>query len=123
MKVKGTLLKFNVKDKLDITITKDCKIDIPERIPLVNLFAFHDPYSVCGYATVERTEDGYVMTGHIDDSSPKISEMHIGHGIGCYMTNVLVDGIGNIKAFTIKACSFVKYPAHPDYIVNEILED
>lgn len=67
MKIEGRLLLFDVENADGSRISPDCKIDIPEKVPIVNDFNFNDPNSCIGSASVSIDEKGLIFTGNIPD--------------------------------------------------------
>ena len=59
MKLKGRLLLFDTINIDNDVFPKDCKISIPEKIPLTYKFS-HD--KVIGFAEVTRDDIGLVVT-------------------------------------------------------------
>lgn len=57
MKLEGKILLFDTVNKSGDTFTKDCKIDIPEAVPLT--FDFN-PHKVIGFANVTRDDKGLI---------------------------------------------------------------
>lgn len=55
MKLEGRILLFDAVNKSGDIFTKDCKIDIPEAVPLT--FDFN-PHKVIGFANVTRDDKG-----------------------------------------------------------------
>ena len=55
MILEGRILLFDAVNKSGDVFTKDCKIDIPEAVPLT--FEFN-PYQVIGFANVTRDDKG-----------------------------------------------------------------
>ena len=67
MKIEGRLLLFGVENADGSRISSDCKIDIPEKVPIVNDFNFNDPNNCIGSASVSIDEKGLIFTGNILD--------------------------------------------------------
>lgn len=57
MKLEGRILLFDAVNKSGDIFTKDCKIDIPEAVPLT--FDFN-PHKVIGFANVTRDDKGLI---------------------------------------------------------------
>lgn len=55
MKLEGRILLFDVVNKSGDVFAKDCKIDIPEAVPLAFNFS---PHQVIGFANVTRDDKG-----------------------------------------------------------------
>ena len=58
LKATCNLLMFDKPDTLGNLFPKECKIEIPERIPVTHDFKFYEP--AIGSASVVREEDGLV---------------------------------------------------------------
>lgn len=67
MKIEGRLLLFDVENADGSRISPDCKIDIPEKVPIVKDFNMSDPNSCIGSASVSKDEKGLIFTGNIPD--------------------------------------------------------
>lgn len=67
MKIEGRLLLFDVENADGSRISSDCKIDIPERVPIVKDLEMRDPNSCIGSAYVSKDEKGLIFTGNIPD--------------------------------------------------------
>ena len=67
MKIEGRLLLFNVENADGSRISSDCKIDIPEKVPIVKDFNTRDPNNCIGSASVLKDEKGLIFTGNIPD--------------------------------------------------------
>ena len=67
MKIEGRLLLFNVENADGSRISSDCKIDIPEKVPIVKDLNTRDPNNCIGSASVSIDERGLIFTGNIPD--------------------------------------------------------
>ena len=67
MKIEGRILLFDVIHTDESLIPSDCKIDIPEKVPIVKGFQMTDPNSLIGSASVSIDDRGLIFTGEIPD--------------------------------------------------------
>lgn len=67
MKIEGRILLFDVIHADGSLMPPDCKIDIPEKVPIVKDFEIGDPNSCIGSASVSIDDRGLVFTGDIQD--------------------------------------------------------
>ena len=68
MKIEGRLLLFDVENADGSRISSDCKIDIPEKVPIIkDLINTRDPNNCIGSASVSIDEKGLIFTGDIPD--------------------------------------------------------
>ncbi len=67
MKIEGRLLLFDIVHPDGSCIPSDCKIDIPENVPIIKDFSFQDPNNCIGSASVSIDEKGLIFTGNIPD--------------------------------------------------------
>ena len=117
MKVKGCLLKFDVPNANHSVISKDCKIYIPDKIPIICEFdRTHPPI---GFANVTRTNEGLIFEGKV--VSP-YSDVIVGMikdgktvGAGGYYNKVKRDEKGLITEMALREVSYVRVPVNPDY--------
>lgn len=84
MKIEGRLLLFDVENADGSRISPDCKIDIPERVPIVKDFETNDPNNCIGSASVSIDEKGLIFTGNI----PNDFDTNGYPGCGGYYTGV-----------------------------------
>lgn len=130
MKIKGTLLKFDVLNADGSRVSKDCKINIPEKVPLCYDFNF-DINHLLGNGIVERTDEGLIFEGNINEKTPvdmatllKSSDIR---GIGGYYTNVKSHFNNKhervVDNMNLKSCSITLSPVHPDYKFEILSED
>ena len=126
MKVKGVLLKFDVPngDGLHDAISKDCKIDIPDKVPIVDECAME--YPPIGFANVTRTNEGLIFKGEVvspySDAIAGMIKDNKTVGAGGYYTEVKRDVHGFIFEMTLRAVCCVGMPVNPDYKF-EIVKD
>lgn len=125
MRIKGTLLKFDVVNISGDIFPKDCKIDIPDKLPLVYEYRYFDPNYILGYVEVERRGDGLYITGEIHPTgilSKDILEwMQTEFGLGGYYNGLLRQGDRIIES-KLRAVNVVRHPVNKDYTF-EIIED
>lgn len=62
MKVKGSF-EFDVPNAFHHVISKDCKIDIPDKVPIV--CEFDRTHMPIGFANVTRTNEGLIFEGDV----------------------------------------------------------
>lgn len=67
MKIEGRILLFDVVHADGSFMPSDCKIDIPEKVPIIKDFNMRDPNSCIGSASVSVDDRGLVFTGDIPD--------------------------------------------------------
>lgn len=67
MKIEGRILLFDVIHADTTLYSSDCKIDIPEKVPIVKDFEMNDPNSCIGSASVSIDDRGLIFTGDIPD--------------------------------------------------------
>lgn len=67
MKIEGRILLFDVVHADGSLMPSDCKIDIPEKVPIIKDFNTRDPNSCIGSASVSVDDRGLVFTGDIPD--------------------------------------------------------
>lgn len=117
MKVKGVLLKFDAPNAFNSVISKDCKIDIPDKIPIVYEFYMTDP--PIGFCNVSRTNEGLIFEGDVTSPYNEIIAGMIKNGktagAGGYYNKVKKDEKGFITEMTLRAVSYVRVPVNPDY--------
>lgn len=123
-KVKGVMLKFDVPNAEYQVISKNCKINIPAKVPIVMNFNHCDP--PMGYATVTRSEDALIFEGDIcspyNDTISSILSEGVG-GSGGFYNRLKKDDNGIITEMDLKSVSFVMYPVNPDYTFEIVKED
>lgn len=69
MKIEGRLLLFDVVHPDGSIFPSDCKIDIPEKVPIVDGLDFYDNNRYLGYATVSNDGRGLIFTGEVNDDA------------------------------------------------------
>lgn len=69
MEIEGRLLNFEATDGFGCRISKDCKIDIPDVVPIIDKTNMSGPNAVIGHASVSRDENGLSTSGTILDES------------------------------------------------------
>lgn len=82
MEIEGRLLLFDVVHPDGSFIPSDCKIDIPEKVPIEDEFNHN---KCLGQATVSKDEKGLIFTGEVFDGD-FITDFY--SGCGGYFTNV-----------------------------------
>ena len=128
MKVKGVLLKFDVPNAFHSVISKDCKIDIPDKVPIIHNFDMaHQPI---GFCNVTRTNEGLIFEGDVASPYGEIIAEMIKNGetagAGGRYNKVKRDEKGLITEMALREVSYVRVPVNPDYkfeIVTEGEED
>lgn len=125
MKVKGTILKFDVMNYSRDIISPDCEIDIPEMVPF--LFNFDSTRPPIGYAEVVRTDEGLIFTGEIVDSDAieTLANTYDGkecRGCGGYYTCVERDDSNVVVKMKLRSVSCTYAPVNPEYKF-EIVEE
>lgn len=117
MKVKGVFLKFDVLNGNYQVISKDCKIDIPDKVPILYNFDMSRP--PIGFANVSRTNEGLILEGDIvspyDEVISKMIKNNETIGAGGYYNHLKTDEKGSINEMVLRAVSYVEAPVNPDY--------
>ena len=124
MKIKGKLLTFNKLFGDGSYFPEDCKIDIPEKLPLLTDFNFSFN-SVIGNGVVTRTDDGLYFDGKITVKVEKDVITELYSGLGGYYVKVFTHDDGPkriVDEAALKCVSLVVHPVFPDFSF-EILED
>lgn len=124
MKIKGKLLTFNKLFGDGSYFPEDCKIDIPEKIPLLTDFNFSFN-SVIGNGVVTRTDDGLYFDGEITMKAEKDVVTELYSGLGGYYVKVKSHDDGPkrvIDESTLKSVSLVGHPMLPEFSF-EIVEE
>lgn len=123
MNIKGRLLYYDIVHMDESWITNECKIDIPEIVPIVYGTKLWE-YTAIGFATVTKDGLGLIFTGQIKDNVD-VSKYP---GCGGYYTNVestspISFGPNYVPPFkrrivsmSLKAIMLVTEPIIPDYI-------
>lgn len=117
MKVKGVLLKFDVPNAFHSVISKDCKIDIPDKVPIIHDFDMTHP--PIGFCNVTRTNEGLIFEGDVTSPYSEIIAGMIKNGetagAGGHYTKVKRDEKGLITEMALREVSYVRVPVNPDY--------
>lgn len=126
MKIKGKLLNFDQIIMNDHMFPKDCKIDIPNEVPLT--FDFSDSQKPLGVAHVERTETGLIVTAYVFDNAAEMvkdfeSEFALG-GLYGYVTYRLQNTWPRIvDTCKLKQVAITPHPVNKDYDYEIIYEE
>lgn len=123
MKIKGKILTFNKILSDGSYFPDDCKIDIPEKLPLLSDFNF-SAYSTIGNGVVTRTNDGLYFDGEITIKAERDVITDLYSGLGGYYTKIKAHGDWPkriIDESTLKCVSLVGHPVHPEFYF-EIVE-
>ncbi len=84
MEIEGRLLNFETNDALGYRFSKDCKIDIPDVVPIINRFDMSNPINaLIGHARVLRDKNGLSISGTIFNE-----KLPLDTGIGGYFTHL-----------------------------------
>ena len=118
MKIKGKLLNYDKLLNNRFYFSKDSKIDIPEKVPLVVEFSFDDPSKVIGMCHIIRTDTGLYIEADIGDYT---IEKNMG-GLGGYYNNCIFRGKKIISAH-LNACSITMAPIDRDCRITEVIEE
>ena len=128
MKIKGRLLKFEKILMHSHYFPRKCEIEYQEKIPL--LFNFSQEGKALGIASVERDNDGLIMTAHIfPDAEEMIKALKDDVGIGGFYKNLetgimtmrCADGIAVLKR--IDKCQLVGISLTPTPIDSDFKYD
>ena len=121
MEIRGRLLYRGIQHPDGSIISNECKIDIPEKVPITC-----ESDKVIGLATVTEDNLGLIFTGQIKDDIPKYP------GCGGYYTKVestkpVPFGPDYNPPFTrivnsmsLKCIMLVFAPVNPDYVYEEV---
>ena len=122
MKIEGRLLNFDTEILGDHKFSKDCKISIPDKLPLVYDFDFKNLDSLLGFVTVTRDEKGLSVSGEFQKhkyfTDSELKDLLKGKGIGGYFNRVKThneDGLMIIDECSLKACSITNSPVSKEY--------
>lgn len=128
MKIKGRLLYFDQWIMDDHIFPRDCKINIPEKVPLT--FDFSNDQKVLGTAHVERDEKGLIVTADVyDDAAEMVKGFESEFALGglynkCKFThNQKGTGKRVVEYAELKAVSITPYPVNKDYDYEIIYEE
>lgn len=117
MEIEGRLLNFGETNCFGHRISKDCKIDIPDVVPIIDRFDTSDPNAVIGHASVSRDENGLSISGTIFDEA-----LPLDTGIGGYYTNLKTEKDGDVNIVTdckLRGIGTTDHPVSPDYYWRE----
>lgn len=125
MKIKGKLLMFNKLFGDGSYFPDDCKIDIPEKLPLLMDFNFSFN-SVIGNGIVTRTDDGLYFDGEITIKVEKDVITDLYSGLGGYYVKVKSHDDGPkrvIDESALRCVSLVGHPVHPELYFKIVEEN
>lgn len=123
MKIKGKLLTFNKLFGDGSYFPDDCKINIPEKLPLLSDFNFSAP--AIGNGVVTRTDDGLYFDGEITIKAEKDVVTELYSGLGGYYVKVKFhdDELKRIVDEAVLKCvSLVGHPVFSEFSF-EIVEE
>lgn len=127
MNIKGRLLYRGVQHPDGSIISNECKIDIPEKVPIVctSDVLLIDPIHIVGLAIVTEDDLGLIFTGYIKDYIPKYPGCG-GYYIKVNSTKPVPFGPDYNPPFTrivnsmsLKCIMLVPNPVNPDYVYSE----
>ena len=130
MILEGRILLFNTVSKIGDIFSKDCKIDIPEKVPLTWNF---NPEKVIGFANVTKDDKGLVAKAEtfsnemieVEDLSSIFKDGKI--GAGGYYTNVKMHNINRWPIVVYEAklseVSLVLDPVNKEYSFEIVKEN
>lgn len=117
MRIEGHLLNFEKNDGFGFRFSKDCKIDIPEGVPIFDRFSIPSANSCIGFANVTRDNAGLDFTGEIFvDASTLVK------GVGGYFDILKTEKNGemyDIKQCKLRAIGTTDAPVSKDYYWKE----
>lgn len=117
MEIEGRLLNFETTDALGYRFSKDCKIDIPDVIPIIDKFDRSKFNAVIGHASVLRDENGLSISGTIFNE-----KLPLDTGIGGYFTHLKTKKVGDANIVTdckLRSIGTTNHPVSPDYYWRE----
>lgn len=114
MKIEGRLLLFDVENADGSRISSDCKIDIPEKVPIVKDLNTRDPNNCIGSASVSKDEKGLIFTGDIPDNF----DTNDYPGCGGYYTDVTYLNT-TLVSMQLKCVGLVKKAVNSAYKYKE----
>ena len=128
MILEGRILLFNTVSKNGDIFSKDCKIDIPEKVPLTWNFN-HE--KVIGFANVTKDDKGLSAKAEtfsnkmigVEDLSSIFEDGKF--GAGGFYTNVKMHNNGSsivVNEAKLREVALVSYPVNEEYSF-EIVED
>lgn len=91
------------------SFSKDCKIEIPEKVPLLWNFEFEDPGKVLGFASLKKDDRGLICRCELKDSLDDILKEDE-YFVGGYYTEVkyhMEDELMIITSCRVKALSIL----------------
>lgn len=113
MEIEGRLLNFETIDRFGCRISKDCKIDIPDVVPIIDKFNMSNPNAVIGHASVSRDENGLSISGTILNEA-----LTLDTGIGGYFTILETKKVRDVNVVTdckLRGIGVTDHPVSPDY--------
>lgn len=121
------LLFDSVNKQGTFSFAKDCKIEIPKKVPLLWNFEFEDPEKVLGFASLRKDDKGLLCRCELKDSLDNIfkeDEYFVGGyytGIKYCMENKLI----MVTSCRVKALSILPegMQADDNLIVRKVKEE
>ena len=109
IKMKGRLLIFDKLDKIGRIFPKDCKISIPEKVPVIWEFIHGAPNMVLGNANVYKDDIGYVIEADITNFDRTLlhDQFEDSFYIGGYYNNVKDRNVNSIRVIDEAKLRFV----------------
>ena len=130
MILEGRILLFNTVSKIGDIFSKDCKIDIPEKVPLTWNF---NPEKVIGFANVTKDDKGLVAKAEtfsnemigVEDLNSIFKDGKI--GAGGHYTNIKLKKNNDESSFVVyeaklREVALVLAPVNEEYSF-EIVEE
>lgn len=116
IKIKGKFLSFDKVNSDGSVISKDCKINYPEKVPIIYDFE-QTIQNVLGNAKVIKEEDGLYFDGElIDQDITKVIQKESSNlGVGGFYNNVKRDKNEKVIGMNIYYISITPGPVSPDY--------
>lgn len=114
----GRLLLFDTLLSDGNIIPHDCKIDIPDKVPISLRSIPNEPSDIIGYATVRKDDKGLIFESDfpLEYSINNISDMHeMLYGCGGYYNCVKRYGTGKIAGMDLKSIMLTEGPVHKDF--------
>ena len=115
----GRLLLFETLLGNGSIISRDCKIDIPDKVPVSLKFYPCEPRDIIGSATVSRDDKGLTFESDfpLEYSIFDTSDMHdeMLPGCGGFYNNVKRDGTGKVTEMNLKSIMLTESPVHEDF--------
>lgn len=89
--IEGIILKLGIEDLNGYIFSKDCKIDYPDKIPIIIGWNFNSHGNVVGHAKIIRNDDTLSIQGKIiDNTINDLIEKEIYTHLGFFANKVII---------------------------------